>query len=70
MPGDGDVESNRVRSTLVLMFLFKRDGDSAGQKILSESEKPAEPIPLCEHGEKLVYCKKCLRQIPKGISNG
>jgi hypothetical protein len=40
------------------------------QKILSESEKPAEPIPLCEHGEKLVYCKKCLRQIPKGISNG
>ena len=40
------------------------------QKILSESQKPAEPIPLCEHGEKLVYCKKCLKQIPKGSSNG
>jgi hypothetical protein len=32
------------------------------QKILSEYAKPAEPIPLCEHGEKLVYCRECLKK--------
>lgn len=34
----------------------------ATQKILAESKQRAEPIPLCEHGEKLVYCKKCLKK--------
>jgi hypothetical protein len=33
------------------------------RKILAESQKPAEPIPLCEHGAKLVYCKKCLKKV-------
>ena len=47
----------------------QRDRENT-QKILAQSEKRAEPIPLCEHGEKLVYCKKCLKKELKSTNNG
>ena len=59
----------RERQRIASVAKSERDKE-ATRKILAESEKPAEPIPLCEHGEKLLYCKKCLKKIPKGTNVG
>lgn len=39
------------------------------RELLKESETPATPIPICEHGGKLVSCKLCLRNLTKQDEN-
>ena len=59
----------RERQRLASLVKSQQDRENT-KKILAESETRAEPIPLCEHGEKLVYCKKCLKQERKGTNHG
>jgi hypothetical protein len=59
----------RERQRLASATAIQRDKANT-QKILSEPAPTPEPIPLCEHGEKLVYCKKCLKRSAKVASDG
>jgi hypothetical protein len=57
------LSQNEIRERQRVESVAKSQRDrEATQKILAESQQRAEPIPLCEHGEKLVYCKKCLKK--------
>jgi hypothetical protein len=45
---------------------LKRDRDRANTiKLIAESNAEATPVPICEHNEKIVYCKKCLKKKAK-----
>jgi hypothetical protein len=39
----------------------KREQELANTQKLIESDKPSAPMPICEHGQKLVRCRQCLR---------
>lgn len=39
------------------------------QEILKQSDTPATPAPTCEHGNKIVSCKLCLRNLSKQDQN-
>jgi hypothetical protein len=48
---------------------IKRQKDLANtQKLIAETAE-AVPMPICEHGAKLVMCRKCLRSQPNGAKN-
>lgn len=38
------------------------------RELLKESDKPATPIPICEHGAKLVSCKLCFRNLTNRLT--
>jgi hypothetical protein len=61
-------DETRERNRLESASAIARDKANT-QKILSEPTQPAKPIPVCRHGEKLLYCKKCLRQQTNGASD-
>ena len=42
----------------------QRDRENT-RKLIAESNAEAAPVPLCEHGDKIVYCKKCLKKKAK-----
>lgn len=39
------------------------------QKLIADTAVEAAPIPICEHGAKIVLCRRCLRSRPNGANN-
>jgi hypothetical protein len=48
---------------------LKRAQDLADTKKLLQEKRVSAPAPICEHGAKIVSCRKCLRSQPNGARN-
>lgn len=62
---------DEARDAALKLSAARRESEAArSREFITEMNKQAEkaaPIPLCEHGNKLVFCLKCIR---KGANDG